>query len=81
MTKTPLAESCCICEWPELERLAAAGADSSSLPQRSGRDTDGQPSYEDMCKAHIDAFINAAAAAEVQTELASRCVQMFVDRV
>ncbi|KAK9844608.1 hypothetical protein WJX74_004538 [Apatococcus lobatus] len=30
------------------------------------------PSYEDLCRAHIEAFIDAAAAAEVQTELAAR---------
>eukprot|EP00873_Tetraselmis_striata_P038572 jgi/Tetstr1/458836/TSEL_045219.t1 len=29
-------------------------------------------SYEELCKAHMDAFIAAAAAAETQTELASR---------
>ncbi len=57
----------------ELERLAGAGTESS-LAQYSARDdAGGEPSYEDMCKAYIEAFINAAAAAEVQTELASRC--------
>ena len=29
-------------------------------------------SYEDLCRAHIEAFIAEAAAAEVQTELAAR---------
>ncbi|KAL3132422.1 hypothetical protein ABBQ32_008980 [Trebouxia sp. C0010 RCD-2024] len=29
-------------------------------------------SYEELCQAHIEAFIQAAAAAEVQTELAAR---------
>ena len=29
-------------------------------------------SYEDLCRAHIDAFIAEAAAAEVQSELAAR---------
>uniref|UniRef100_A0A061RLH2 Condensin-2 complex subunit H2 n=1 Tax=Tetraselmis sp. GSL018 TaxID=582737 RepID=A0A061RLH2_9CHLO len=29
-------------------------------------------SYEELCKAHLDAFIASAAAAEVQTDLASR---------
>ncbi len=27
--------------------------------------TDGEQTYEDLCRAHIEAFINAAAAAQV----------------
>ena len=54
----------------ELENLAAAGG--SNLPTSGGGGGGGE-SYEDLCKAHIDAFMHAAAAAEVQTELASRC--------
>lgn len=54
----------------ELENLAAAGG--SNLPSGGGGGGGGE-SYEDLCKAHIDAFMHAAAAAEVQTELASRC--------
>lgn len=38
-----------------------------------GFDIDGQDnSYADMCRAHVEAYISAAAAAEVQTELATR---------
>ena len=59
----------------ELERLAAAGTESSLARYSMRDDAGGEPSYEDMCKAHIEAFINAAAAAEVQTELASRCAR------
>ncbi len=33
---------------------------------------DGEISYEDLCRAHVESLISAAAAAEVQTELASR---------
>lgn len=32
----------------------------------------GEPSYEDLCHAHIEALMAAAAAAEVQTGLAAR---------
>ncbi len=60
----------------ELERLAAAGTESSLARYSAPDDAGGEPSYEDMCKAHIEAFINAAAAAEVQTELASRCARV-----
>jgi hypothetical protein len=31
-----------------------------------------EPSYEDLCRAHIEALMAAAAAAEVQTGLAAR---------
>ena len=51
--------------------MAAAGC--ASLPSGGGSGSGGGESYEDLCKAHIDAFMHAAAAAEVQTELASRC--------
>jgi Condensin II complex subunit CAP-H2 or CNDH2, C-term len=34
--------------------------------------SDGEISYEDLCRAHVESLISAAAAAEVQTELASR---------
>jgi hypothetical protein len=39
-----------------------------------GTDEDaGEPAaYEERCRMHIEAFISAAAAAEVQTELAAR---------
>ena len=60
----------------ELENLAAAGG--ASLPSGGGSGSGGGAggeSYEDLCKAHIDAFMRAAAAAEVQTELASRCAR------
>ena len=60
---------------PELESLAAAGG--SNLPYSSAHRGDDAEAltYEELCRAHIDAFINAAATAEVQTELASRCWQ------
>ncbi|KAA6428176.1 MAG: condensin-2 complex subunit H2 [Trebouxia sp. A1-2] len=56
-------------EWAE---LAGAGdrAFASNGPPADG-DADSM-SYEELCQAHIEAFIQAAAAAEVQTELASR---------
>ena len=38
----------------------------------AGPSHDGNISYEDLCRAHVDSLIAAAAAAEVQTELASR---------
>lgn len=68
----------CVLTWPpcwrfaELERLAAAGG--STLPSGGGGGGGGEggQSYEELCKAHIDAFMSAAAAAEVQTELAAR---------
>jgi hypothetical protein len=31
------------------------------------------PSYEQLCRAHVDAFMSAAAAADVQSDLAKRC--------
>ena len=31
-----------------------------------------EASYEDVCRAHIEAFISAAAAAETQTALGAR---------
>ena len=49
----------------------------SSLPSGGGGGGEGGESYEELCKAHIDAFMSAAAAAEVQTELASRCGQVL----
>lgn len=30
------------------------------------------PTYEELCRAHVDAFISAAAAADVQSDLAAR---------
>eukprot|EP00983_Pelagomonas_calceolata_P096401 1158125-Pelagomonas_calceolata.AAC.2 len=33
---------------------------------------EGGNSYEDLCRAHIEAMVNAAAAQEVQSELAQR---------
>ncbi|KAL0054533.1 hypothetical protein WJX82_010399 [Trebouxia sp. C0006] len=56
-------------EWAE---LAGAGdrAFASTGPAADG-DAESM-SYEELCQAHIEAFIQAAAAAEVQTELASR---------
>lgn len=30
------------------------------------------PTYEQLCRAHVDAFMSAAAAADVQSELATR---------
>lgn len=33
------------------------------------------PTYEELCRAHVDAIIAAAAAADVQTGLAARCGQ------
>jgi len=38
--------------------------------ENGGNDAD--ISYEDLCRAHVESLISAAAAAEVQTELASR---------
>lgn len=47
----------------------AAGAEAAAAAAQ--RDA-GEMTYEELCRAHIEAFISAAAAAEVQTELASR---------
>lgn len=38
----------------------------------AGPSDGGDISYEDLCRAHVDSLIAAAAAAEVQTELAAR---------
>ena len=36
------------------------------------QESGGEPSYEERCRAHVEALMAAAAAAEVQTELAAR---------
>ncbi|DBA99076.1 hypothetical protein WJX77_009045 [Trebouxia sp. C0004] len=56
-------------EWAELAG-ASDRAFASNGPPADG-DADSM-SYEELCQAHIEAFIQAAAATEVQTELASR---------
>jgi condensin-2 complex subunit H2 len=47
------------------------GGPLSDLLNENGG-SDGDISYEDLCRAHVESLISAAAAAEVQTELASR---------
>ena len=52
------------CAW-RLSRAARA----APVQAREGGE---EPSYEERCRAHVEALMAAAAAAEVQTELAAR---------
>ncbi|KAF5840392.1 hypothetical protein DUNSADRAFT_16940 [Dunaliella salina] len=45
---------------------------ASPWGDEGGGGEEGGSSYEDLCRAHIEAMVNAAAAQEVQSELAQR---------
>ena len=53
--------------------MAGRRLDSASAPgaEQAGGEG-GQDSYEELCRAHMEALMAQAAAQEVQTELAQR---------
>ncbi|KAJ9506411.1 hypothetical protein QJQ45_004924 [Haematococcus lacustris] len=72
---------------PEHEgwRGALAGSDAWAGPDAAQEPSGGDvaASYEELCRSHIDAMLAAAAAQEVQTELAQRvgCWRSKIDPV
>lgn len=51
-------------------RVAAVPAWDAEAPAQAAAN----PTYEELCRVHVDAIMSAAAAADVQTELAARWV-------